>query len=142
MFAKALIALLAVSVEGFAPMAPRSAVRSTSLGYTVKLVSEEEGIDETIECADDVFIVDAAEEADGRVRIGVDVDVLVAVARVECARRHAEFDEDTIGEQRRGSRARHGSLCEARHDDTVAALPATSAFKRSSISSLPMRNLR
>ena len=63
MFAKALIALLAVSVEGFAPMAPRSAVRSTSLGYTVKLVSEEEGIDETIDCADDVFIVDAAEEA-------------------------------------------------------------------------------
>ncbi|KAL3893190.1 MAG: hypothetical protein SGARI_008327 [Bacillariaceae sp.] len=34
----------------------------SALGYTVKLVSEEEGIDESIECADDVFIVDAAEE--------------------------------------------------------------------------------
>ncbi len=64
MFSKALIALLAVSVQGFAPIAPNAATRqSTSLGFTVKLVSEEEGIDETIECADDVFIVDAAEEA-------------------------------------------------------------------------------
>ena len=63
MFSKALIALLAVPAMGFAPMANRAATRSTSLGFTVKLISEEEGIDETIECADDVFIVDAAEEA-------------------------------------------------------------------------------
>jgi len=64
MFSKAVLALLAVPAMGFAPLAPRSAVRSTtSLDYTVKLVSEDEGIDETIECADDVFIVDAAEEA-------------------------------------------------------------------------------
>jgi len=67
MFSKTLFALLAVSVEGFAPIAPRSTVvgrqQSTSLGFTVKLVSEEHEIDASIECADDVYIVDAAEEA-------------------------------------------------------------------------------
>uniref|UniRef100_A0A7S4IEK8 Ferredoxin n=1 Tax=Odontella aurita TaxID=265563 RepID=A0A7S4IEK8_9STRA len=70
MFSKTALTLLAlVSVtEGFAPMAFRPATlaaqTSTSLGYTVKLISEEEGIDAEIECADDVFIVDAAEEAE------------------------------------------------------------------------------
>jgi len=49
--------------QAFAPVAPRAFGSTTALGYTVKLISEEEGIDETIECADDVFIVDAAEEA-------------------------------------------------------------------------------
>ncbi len=64
MFAKAVIALLSVAtVQGFAPMAPGAVRSATSLAFTVKLVSEEEGIDESIECADDVFIVDAAEEA-------------------------------------------------------------------------------
>ena len=43
-------------------MAPPAAFK-TELGYTVKLISEAEGIDTSIECADDVFIVDAAEEA-------------------------------------------------------------------------------
>lgn len=63
MFSKAIIALLAVaSVEAFAPVAFR-APTATNLGYSVKLTSEEHDIDATIECADDVFIVDAAEEA-------------------------------------------------------------------------------
>ena len=35
--------------------------------YNITLLSEEEGIDTTIECADDVFILDAAEE------LGVDL---------------------------------------------------------------------
>ena len=63
MFSKTLIALVAgaSAVAGFAPVAPRAAF-STKLGYTVKLISEEEGIDTSIDCADDVFIVDAAEE--------------------------------------------------------------------------------
>ena len=62
MFSKALIILAAAtSASAFAPSTP---VRTTSaLGYSIKLVSEEHEIDETIECADDVFIVDAAEEA-------------------------------------------------------------------------------
>ena len=30
--------------------------------YNVKLVSEEHGIDTTVECSDDVFVLDAAEE--------------------------------------------------------------------------------
>lgn len=68
MFSKAVFALLAVSfAEGFAPVPfrPTNAVVAgkTSLGYSVKLVSEEHDIDETIECADDAYIVDAAEEA-------------------------------------------------------------------------------
>jgi ferredoxin len=61
MFTKFCIAALSISsVAAFAPLSP--ARPNTQLGYTVKLVSEEQGIDETIECADDVFIVDAAEE--------------------------------------------------------------------------------
>ena len=61
---KSLLVLFTVvsSVAGFAPMVSPFQ-KTTALGYTVKLVSEEEGIDETIECADDAFIVDAAEEA-------------------------------------------------------------------------------
>ena len=63
MFTKALTLLLAAaSAQAFAPTAFRP-MAATSLGYTVKLVSEEEGIDESIECPDDMFIVDAAEEA-------------------------------------------------------------------------------
>mmetsp|Transcript_1 Transcript_1/g.2 ORF Transcript_1/g.2 Transcript_1/m.2 type:complete len:132 (-) Transcript_1:176-571(-) len=65
MFSKTLIAaVLAVSAQGFAPT-PRSAVtvrQQTSLGYAVKLISEEHEIDATVEVADDVYIVDAAEE--------------------------------------------------------------------------------
>ena len=57
----ALSALLA-SAAAFAPV-NTPARASTGLGYTIKLISEEHDIDETIECADDVFIVDAAEEA-------------------------------------------------------------------------------
>ena len=65
MFTKALLVLAAATMaQGFSPVAPTRAMTSTSaLGYSVKLVSEEHEIDETIECADDVFIVDAAEEA-------------------------------------------------------------------------------
>ena len=64
MFAKTVIALLSVvAVQGFAPVARPAAMTSTQLGYSVKLVSEEHDIDATIDCADDVFIVDAAEEA-------------------------------------------------------------------------------
>ena len=57
----ALSALLA-SAAAFAPV-NTPARAQTSLGYTIKVVSEEHDIDETFECADDVFIVDAAEEA-------------------------------------------------------------------------------
>jgi len=62
MFSQALTVLLAVSVEGFAPIATRTFRQSTAVGYSVRLVSEELGIDQTIECPDDVTIVDAAEE--------------------------------------------------------------------------------
>merc|ERR1712232_434069 len=66
MFSKALIVLAAATVaEAFAPVA--RAPMTTSLGYSVKLISEEHDIDTTIDCADDVFIVDAAEE------VGVDL---------------------------------------------------------------------
>ncbi|KAL7443521.1 hypothetical protein ACHAXM_008952 [Skeletonema potamos] len=58
----AIAALLVASAAAFAPMAP-VVTRTTSLGYSVKLISEEHGIDATIECAADSFIVDAAEEA-------------------------------------------------------------------------------
>mmetsp|Transcript_33383 Transcript_33383/g.70171 ORF Transcript_33383/g.70171 Transcript_33383/m.70171 type:complete len:130 (+) Transcript_33383:140-529(+) len=64
MFTKALLVLAAASVaQGFSPVARPMTRSSTSLGYSVQLVSEEEGLDETIECADDMFIVDAAEDA-------------------------------------------------------------------------------
>ncbi|KAL7540461.1 hypothetical protein ACHAWF_006689 [Thalassiosira exigua] len=65
MFSNALLVLLAASsAQAFAPVSrPAAVARSTSLGYTIKLISEEHDMDETIECADDVFIVDAAEEA-------------------------------------------------------------------------------
>ena len=66
MFSKVFIALLsASSVAAFAPASPFRP--ATQLGYTIKLISEEQEIDETIECADDVFLVDAAEE------LGVDM---------------------------------------------------------------------
>ena len=58
----AIVALLAGSAAAFAPVA-KPTFSQTQLGYSVKLVSEEHGIDDTIECADDVFLVDAAEEA-------------------------------------------------------------------------------
>ena len=61
--AKAFLVLLAASVvEGFAPMGSSVSRPVTSLGYQVKLVSEEHDLDTTIDCADDVFIVDAAED--------------------------------------------------------------------------------
>jgi hypothetical protein len=52
----AIAALLVASAAAFAPMAP-VVTRTTSLGYSVKLISEEHGIDATIECAADSFIV-------------------------------------------------------------------------------------
>merc|ERR1712087_366246 len=55
-----IIAACVASAAAFAPMAPVR--QATSLDYSVKVFNEEEGIDETFECADDVFIVDAAEE--------------------------------------------------------------------------------
>ena len=66
MFSKALVALLfASSAVAFAPSA--NFRTPTKLGYSVKLISEEEGIDETIECPEDVLIMDQAEE------LGVDM---------------------------------------------------------------------
>ena len=56
------VALLAVSAQGFAPhnVVGRA---STSLGYTVTLKSDKEGWeDRTIECPENVFILDAAEQ--------------------------------------------------------------------------------
>ncbi|KAL7497360.1 hypothetical protein ACHAWT_007595 [Skeletonema menzelii] len=58
----AIATLLVASAAAFAPSAP-VVTRTTSLGYSVKVVNEDEGIDATFECADDSFIVDAAEEA-------------------------------------------------------------------------------
>jgi hypothetical protein len=52
----AIAALLAGSAAAFAPMAP-VVTRNSALGYSVKLISEEHGIDSTIECAGDTFIV-------------------------------------------------------------------------------------
>ena len=59
----AIAALLAGSAAAFAPIAPHTSTRTSPLGYSVKLISEEHDLDTTIECAGDVFIVDAAEEA-------------------------------------------------------------------------------
>ena len=52
----AIAALLVASAAAFAPSAP-VVTRTTSLGYSVKVVNEDEGIDATFDCADDVFIV-------------------------------------------------------------------------------------
>lgn len=62
MFRLVALSALVASAAAFAPV-NTPARAQTSLGYTIKLISEEHDIDETIECADDVFIVDAAEEA-------------------------------------------------------------------------------
>merc|ERR1719384_436501 len=62
MFRLVALSALVASAAAFAPV-NTPARASTGLGYTIKLISEEHDIDETIECADDVFIVDAAEEA-------------------------------------------------------------------------------
>ena len=72
MFSKALsIALLAVSAQGFAPIAPNVATRTTTtqtstlsqLGYTVTLTSDKEGwVEQKIECPPNVYILDAAEQ--------------------------------------------------------------------------------
>ncbi|EJK53276.1 hypothetical protein THAOC_27320 [Thalassiosira oceanica] len=51
----AIIAACVASAAAFAPMAPVR--QATSLDYSVKVFNEEEGIDATFECADDVFIV-------------------------------------------------------------------------------------
>merc|ERR1711957_768451 len=68
MFSKVLFSVLAVSVEGFAPIASNRVARtvaapSTALGFTVKLISEEHEIDTAIEVPDGELIIDAAEEA-------------------------------------------------------------------------------
>mmetsp|Transcript_13958 Transcript_13958/g.21288 ORF Transcript_13958/g.21288 Transcript_13958/m.21288 type:complete len:128 (+) Transcript_13958:160-543(+) len=60
MFTKALFVLFSVaSTQAFAPMPVRP--MTTALDYSVTVKSEEEGIDETFECAEDSYIVDAAE---------------------------------------------------------------------------------
>jgi ferredoxin len=62
MFRLVALTALVASATAFAPV-NTPARAQTSLGYSVKVVSEEHDINETFECADDVFIVDAAEEA-------------------------------------------------------------------------------
>eukprot|EP00984_Skeletonema_dohrnii_P008846 scaffold3294_cov126-Skeletonema_dohrnii-CCMP3373.AAC.1 len=57
----AIAAILVASAAAFAPSAPVVS-RTTSLGYSIHVVNEDEGIDATFECADDSFLVDAAEE--------------------------------------------------------------------------------
>ena len=52
----AIAAILVASAAAFAPSAPVVS-RSTSLGYSVSVYNEDEGIDATFECADDSFIV-------------------------------------------------------------------------------------
>ena len=50
-------ALLVASAAAFAPVAP-VVTRSTSLGYSITVYNEDEGIEkQTFECADDVFLV-------------------------------------------------------------------------------------
>lgn len=62
MFTKALFVLLSVaSTQAFAPMPARP--MTTALDYSVTVKCEDEGIDSTYDCADDVYIVDGAEEA-------------------------------------------------------------------------------
>mmetsp|Transcript_7637 Transcript_7637/g.15579 ORF Transcript_7637/g.15579 Transcript_7637/m.15579 type:complete len:127 (+) Transcript_7637:80-460(+) len=58
----AIAAILVASAAAFAPSAPVVS-RTTSLGYSIHVVNEDEGIDSTFDCADDSFLVDAAEEA-------------------------------------------------------------------------------
>lgn len=52
----AIAAALVASASAFAPMAPVVS-RTTSLGYSVHVFNEDEGIDATFDCADDVFLV-------------------------------------------------------------------------------------
>lgn len=52
----AIVATLAAGAAAFAPSAP-AFTRTSSLGYSVKVFNEDEGIDTTFDCADDVFIV-------------------------------------------------------------------------------------
>lgn len=63
MFTKVIsLALLAFSAQGFAPIVPNSATRGkTSLGFTVTIVKEG-AEDQTIDCAPNIFILDAAEQ--------------------------------------------------------------------------------
>mmetsp|Transcript_32207 Transcript_32207/g.41617 ORF Transcript_32207/g.41617 Transcript_32207/m.41617 type:complete len:127 (-) Transcript_32207:176-556(-) len=58
----AIAAILVASAAAFAPSAPVVS-RTTSLGYSIHVFNEDEGIDSTFDCADDSFLVDAAEEA-------------------------------------------------------------------------------
>ena len=54
----AIAATLVASAAAFAPSAPViSRASSTSLNWSVHVVNEDEGIDATFDCADDVFIV-------------------------------------------------------------------------------------
>lgn len=52
----AIVATLAAGAAAFAPSAP-AFTRTSSLGYSVHVFNEDEGIDATFDCADDVFIV-------------------------------------------------------------------------------------
>jgi hypothetical protein len=52
----AIAALLVASAAAFAPVAPVF-TRTTSLGYSIHVINEDEGIDTTFDCAGDVFIV-------------------------------------------------------------------------------------
>ena len=52
----AIVATLAAGAAAFAPSAP-AFTRTSSLGYSVHCFNEDEGIDATFDCADDVFIV-------------------------------------------------------------------------------------
>jgi len=52
----AIAAILVASAAAFAPSAPVVS-RTTSLGYSIHVFNEDEGIDATFECADDCFLV-------------------------------------------------------------------------------------
>ena len=52
----AIAAILVASAAAFAPSAPVVS-RTTSLGYSIHVVNEDEGIDSTFDCADDSFLV-------------------------------------------------------------------------------------
>lgn len=52
----AIAAILVASAAAFAPSAPVVS-RTTSLGYSIHVVNEDEGIDDTFDCDEDSFLV-------------------------------------------------------------------------------------
>ena len=56
------IAAVILAPAAFAPSTSFRPAPATKLGYIIKLISEEYGVDDTIECPEDSLILDTAEE--------------------------------------------------------------------------------